>query len=255
VSERKHIAQDATALAALPETSLERRAAEAHARVCSDCARALREGARLLEAVDQKLELEPPSAESLGRAKLGVRRRAAVQLAIPAAGIPLLFAAAIAFLGRSRGDPVRWTAAATLAGLATALCWRAAYGRVVRWTLLAATCASIAFAAAFGARADLAAVLGIRCALIEVVPALTAFAIAAALTHTSAALLRDRWRAVALVATGGLTMQAALLVSCPAKAGAMHVLLFHSGGLLAVCALFAVLAPLLGPKAPPGLLG
>jgi hypothetical protein len=256
VNDRKHIAHDAAALCALPPDSLERRAAEAHARGCPDCARALLDGARLLEQVDAKLDLPAPSPEALRRAKQRVRRLAALQLLVPAAGTPLFFAAAITALGGSRTDgAARWLGAAILAVASTLLCWLAVSERRVRFTVLATAAVSVAFAAAFGARGDLAPVLGIRCALIEFVPAITGFAVAALLTRATPTLLRDRWRAVALLATGGLTVQAALLVRCPARTGAAHVLLFHSGGLLALCVLFALIAPLFAPKTIAGRLG
>jgi hypothetical protein len=250
VTHGKHIARDAAALSALPATSLERAAAEAHGRGCAECARALREGARVVDLIDQRLELPPPSRRALRRAHLRVRRAAALQMAVPAAGIPLLFAAGIALLRGSTSAGDRWAAAAALAALSMLLCWAAASGRAIRWTLLATTGCSIAFAAALARRGPLAPVLGVRCALIEIAPALTGLAVAAALTHTWRVLLRERWRAVALLATGGLTVQAALLVVCPGRAGAEHVLLFHSGGLLAVCALCALLAPRLAPTFP-----
>jgi hypothetical protein len=249
VSDRKHIAHDAAALCALPPDSLERRAAEAHARGCADCARALLEGAKLLEQLDAKLDLPAPSAAALRSARLRVRRAAALQMVVPAAGTPLFFAAAIAAGGGFRSDSAgRWIGAAVLALTATLLCWLAVMERWVRFTLVAAAGFSLAFAAAFGAQGELAPVLGVRCAIIEIVPAITGFAVAALLTRSTPTLLRDRWRAVALVATGGVTVQAALLVSCPARMGAAHVLLFHSGGLLALCVLFAVVAPLFAPK-------
>jgi hypothetical protein len=256
VTDRKHIAQDAVALCALAPDSLERRAAEAHARGCSDCARALREGTRLLEQIDARLDLPAPSPEALRRVWRRVHRTAALQMALPAAGTPLLFAAAIAAVGGARNDgAARWTAAAVLAFTATVLCWLAASERWVRFAVVAAAGFSIAFAAAFGTRGDLAPALGARCALIEIVPAVTGFAVAAMLSRSAPTLFRDRWRAVALIATGGLTVQAALLVSCPARLGAVHVLLFHSGGLLALCVVFAVVAPLFAPKPVAGPLG
>ena len=249
MSDRKHIAQDAAAICALPPESLERRAAEAHARGCADCARALLEGARLLEQLDARLDLPAPSAEALRRAKQRVRRAAAVLMVVPAAGLPLFFAAAIAAVGGFRSDSAsRWVGAAVLALTSTVLCWLAVTERWVRFAVVAAAGFSVAFAAAFGAHGELAPVLGVRCALIEIVPAVTGFAVAALLTRSTPTLLRDRWRAVALIATGGVTVQAALLVSCPARMGAAHVLLFHSGGLLAICLLFAVVAPLFAPK-------
>lgn len=243
----KHIASDALALVALPPTSLQRQAAEAHATSCPECARALRQGERLLELLDASLDYPEPTAATLDRAMRRARRTAALHIVGPPAATVLGIAGLIALLSSFPGEGWRWAASAALAIVGVVLSWFAISGRRMRWTLTAVLLSSAVFAAAFAGEGSLEALFGIRCCVAELVPVAIGVAVMRALRQSSA--FRDRWRAAALVGGSGLTVQAALLVSCPARMSALHMLVFHAGALAAICAAAAWLAPRLAPAA------
>ena len=241
MSERKHIASEAAALAALSPMALERLAAEAHGRVCMECSRALREAERVLELLDAHLEFTPPSARSMRQAVDHTRHVVGLRIVGPTLGAALGLAAAIALLGAFPGEGLRWVAAAALGAMGAFLSWHAISGRSIVPTLVAATLLSVVFAAGFAGSGPVAPLLGLRCAAVELVPVVSG--ILAMLVFHFGLAVRERWRAVALVAASGLCSQAALLVCCPARMGAAHVLLFHSGGLLAMCLIAALIVP------------
>jgi hypothetical protein len=242
MNEGRHFRLDAAAIASLPPDALERRAAEAHARSCFDCAQALQPGRKLLELIEANLDGPALSPDILRAVSKQVRRRAALEVVGPAMGGALVLGMILAVLGRHPGEGARWVAAGSLASVATGLCWLAASGRIaIRSTLVIAALASIIFAVAFAGAGPIATSLGVVCVALEWIPALTG--IAALLAFGQAPLLRDRWRSLAPLATSGLIAQAALIVRCPERMGAVHVLLFHSGGILVLCALYAILVP------------
>jgi hypothetical protein len=243
----KHIAPDAVALAALPLTSLQRQAAEAHASGCPDCARALRQGERVLELFDAQLDFPAPSEAALRLAMKRTRRVAALHIAGPTAVTVLALAAVLAAVGSVPGEGWRWAASAALAIGGVALSWLAISGRTVRWTVAAAALFSLVFSVAFAGSGPLSPLLGVRCCFVELVPVVIGLATLFVLGQLPA--IRDPWRAVALAGASGLTVQAALLVCCPARMGALHMLAFHSGGLFAICAAAAWLAPRLAQRA------
>jgi len=243
----KHIATDALALATLPATSLQRQAAEAHARTCPDCARALRQGERVLEMLDAGLDVPAPSLAVLRRAMNRTRRVAALHIAAAPVLTVVAISAAIAGFSSFSGEGVRWLGSAMLAILGVVLSWLAVSGRTVRWIAGAVFLGSVMFAAALAGDGPLAPVLGIRCCLAELVP--VAIAIAVIFGLRQSAVFRDPWRVVALVGATALTVQAALLVSCPARLGALHMLVFHTGGLVVICSVAAWLAPRLARRA------
>jgi len=236
----KHIAADAVALAALPATSLQRQAGEAHARTCPDCARALRQGERVLKMLDAGLDLPAPAAEALQQAMKRTRRIAALHIWGPPVLTVIAISAAIAGFSSFPGEGLRWLWSATLALIGVALSWMAVSGRAVRWIVGVVFLGSFLFAAALAGDGPLAPVLGIRCCMAELVPVGIATAVIFGVRQS--AVFRDRWRAVALVGAAVLTVQAALLVSCPARLGALHMLVFHTGCLIVICAAAAWLA-------------
>ena len=238
-----HIAPDALGLAALSPQSLERRAAEVHVRVCPDCSRAWHQAERLIEMLDHEIQSARPLpqvfAKSLGR----LRRIVALRTVAPATLAALVLAIVIAVGGAFPGEGARWVAAALLSGTGAVMTSLVLNTRGVRWSVMAAAGLSVLFASAFAGAGPVAPLLGIRCAAVELVP--VASGIAALIVSGRGLAVRDRWRAVALVAACGLVSQGALIVSCPARMGAVHVLLFHSGGLLAACAAAAWFVPAL----------
>jgi len=247
MSRWKHIAPDAVALAALPLTSLQRQAAEAHASGCPDCARALRQGERVLELFDAHLDFPAPSRAALQQAMRRTRRIAALHIAGPTVATVLASAGVLAALASFPGEGWRWAASAALAISGVALSWLAISGRTVRWTVAAAAFLSVFFSAAFAGEGAFSPELGLRCCFVELVP--VAMGLAALVVLRQLPAIRDPWRAVALAGASGLIVQAALLVSCPARMGALHMLVFHSGGLVAICAAAAWLAPRLAQRA------
>ncbi len=243
---QKHIAADSVALAALPATSLQRQAAEVHARNCPDCARALRQGERVLEMLDAGLDLPAPSAGALQQAMNRTRRVVALHIWGPPILTVVAISAAIAGFSSFPGEGLRWLWSAMLATIGVVLSWLAVSARTVRWIVVAVSLGSIVFAAALAGDGPLAPVLGIRCCMAELVP--VGIAIAVILGQRQSAIFGDRWRVVALVGATVLTVQSALLVSCPARLGAVHMLVFHTGGLVVICAAAAWIAPWLARR-------
>jgi len=188
----KHIATDALALAALPATSLQRQAAEAHARTCPDCARALRQGERVLEMLDAGLDVPAPSLAVLRRAMNRTRRVAALHIAAAPVLTVVAISAAIASFSSFSGEGLRWLGSAMLAILGVGLSWLAVSGRTVRWIAGAVFLGSVMFAAALAGDGPLAPVLGIRCCLAELVP--VAIAIAVIFGLRQSAVFRDPCR-------------------------------------------------------------
>jgi len=218
----------AAGIAALPEGDPERESFLAHARSCSGCMEALREGETLLAAL-ARAELPRPSSRALRRAsapilaeltpsRWGLRALAA----LVAFAIPLLFS-------RHR-DTEGWIAALAVLVLATALSSVAGALRAGAWVALGA---SAGFAIAAGgipglpdAEAGLAMRIGVDCLALE----LAGGAAAAALV-----LWRAGWSSASLAPTaaaGALAAQAALHLACTAHAQAPHLWAFHVGGVV-----------------------
>lgn len=247
MTEKKHIAADASALAALPPMAMERLAAEVHARGCPECCRELRRAERVLELLDAQLEPPGPPRQSLRRTMDRTRSALALRIVAWPLGAVLALATLVA-LGGAYPDEglLRWAGAAALAMAGAVLSWLAIRSRPVLATVGAAALLSAVFAVSFAGAGPVEPLLGLRCTLVELIP--IASGIMAILVLRRGLALRDRTRALALVAASGLCAQAALVVSCPARLSAVHVLLFHSGGLLAICAAAAWIVPRLARR-------
>lgn len=223
---------NAAGVASLPEGDPEREAYLQHARTCSGCMAAFREGEKLFAALGQS-RLPGPSARALRQASAPiladlrpVRWPLGAVTALVAFAVPVLFA-------RHR-DWEGWIAASIVLLLAAALGASAGLLRAGAWVGLAA---SAGFAIAAGgipgfsaAEWGLAARLGLDCLGLELLGGAIAFA---------AVVRLGRGRGVSLAsaaAAGALAAQAALHLTCGAHAQAPHLWVFHVGG-VAVAAL------------------
>lgn len=223
------------ALMALPAADGERREAEAHAASCPDCARSLREGARLLEFLD--LGLEPaPGRRAIAKAEKAVldewdreASRAAPASRLLAAGCALgLFAILCALARHIVGDPSSLATAVAAAALAALLSASAqAGGR----TVLAAVTASLALILAPTA-GFVGGESGLVCLGLELAGGLAPLAI------RRLARLEPPTPAVsaALAASAALAVQAALHLSCPVRSAMVHLLAFHFAGVVLAAA-------------------
>jgi hypothetical protein len=218
----------AAGIAALPDGDPERESFLAHARSCSGCMEALREGENLLAAL-ARVELPPPSSRALRRAsapiladltpsRWGLRALAA----LVAFAIPLLFS-------RHR-DTEGWAAALVVLVLATALSSVAGALRAGAWVALGA---SAGFAIAAGGipglpdtEAGLAMRVGVDCLALELAGGAAAAALVLWRAGRSAASLAPT------AAAGALAAQAALHLACTAHAQAPHLWAFHVGGVV-----------------------
>jgi hypothetical protein len=219
----------AAGVASLPQGDPEREAFLEHARGCPGCMEALREGEKLLAALERSA-LPPPSARALRRASSPIlaelrpaRWPVRVSTALAAFAIPLLFS-------RQR-DWEGWAAAALVLGLATVLSATAGALRAGAWVALAAS-AGFAIAAGGipgfdGGGEGLAVRIGLDCFALEMLGAAAA---------TAFVLWRQGRIAGSLPATaaaGALAAQAALHLACTAHGQAPHLWVFHVGAVAA----------------------
>jgi hypothetical protein len=218
------------ALVALPRDDSERASADAHARGCPACARALAEARALLRLVDRHGAPAAPSP--------AVLRRTADRVVadLRGGGAPRVWAAIatiagfvlVALLARDRFTDPATLAIATLGAVAAAA--GAAMLPLHRWTGVAiALVASALFAAALGERGEPLAMGGMTCLALELM--------AASLPLATTAVLVWRRRASAgplvfscVAAVGALAGQAGLHITCEARFDAPHLLAFHVGG-------------------------
>jgi len=229
----------ALALAALPPGDRDREAAEAHARSCPQCARALREGSRLLDLIDAELRPSAPPEAALRRAQNAVlaemdredRLRPAARWStrlILAASLLLAFGALSALSRHRAMDPQSWVVAGAAAVLAAVMAGLSNTG----WSVaLGVNGASAALVLLAGAGTGVSALIGIKCVAIELFAATWPFA-AAALSRGIAARPSAAGPAAALAAAGALAGQASLHLTCPAAHALPHLLLFHLGGVV-----------------------
>jgi len=229
------IAADAMGLLALSPDAPERASAEAHARGCADCARALDEGRRLLALLDGEgatlpapspaalaRESAPVLAELDGTARVGAGRlTAAVVAAVLAAwALPLALARAPV----AGGPPLAFSLAlAVVAAVASAATVRWGGRLAVAFPLLSAIGALAA-----GSGRALGGLAGLHCTAIE---AATAAGAGAATWLAARALGAGAPRpAVLVAATGGgaLAGHAALHLACGGASELPHLLVFHT---------------------------
>jgi len=145
---------NAAGIAALPEGDPDRETFFAHARGCSGCMEALREGEKLVAAL-ASAELPPPSRRALRRASAPIlaeltpsRWPLRAAAAVAAFAIPILFS--------HHRDLEGWAAALLVLTLATALSATAGTLHAGAWVALAAS-AGLAIGAGAGALAAQAA--------------------------------------------------------------------------------------------------
>jgi hypothetical protein len=232
------IAADAMGLAALPEGAPERALAEAHARTCGECARALAEARHLLTMVDGALAaMPPPSPAALARAAapvlaaLGDTARARARAGRLAAAVAAAVVCAWALpLALARGPIATGAPFALSLGLA-ALAAAAAVA-TVRWggrvaAVFPVLSALTAFVVGTGRALDAAG--GLHCAFIE---AMTAAGVGAVAWFAARGLARtapEPQVVVAAIGGGALAGHAALHLACAGATELPHVLVFHTG--------------------------
>jgi hypothetical protein len=227
---------EAAGLAALPADDPERAAAEAHARVCAGCARALREGEGLQgllgHAEPAKL---PPGA--LSRASLAVladlrreaRRRAGGSVLAAAAAF-LVFLALARHPSRAGED---WALASFLGVSALALAALASRRSLLAMAL--ALAAALGAALAAGRTGLVESGLGLHCLATELASA-SAVIGAVWLAIRGGATSPARSALAAAAAAGALAGDAALQITCAARAEIPHLLAFHVGGVVVAAA-------------------
>jgi hypothetical protein len=238
VTSPEHVGARALFIAALESRDPERLAAVAHARTCADCARALRDGQRLLNGVDAALPPPEPSAGVLARTAARVHAAARMERWIgsaKAAGAAMLAVFVLAGVARHHAPDPDF---ALFAGALLVTGFVAAASIHRPWLSFAAVIALGAGAAWRGeADAPLSIAVGIKCASFELAgAAATVLALLAPWRQPRVALAPIEL--AALAGAGSLAGVTALIVSCPASHGLEHVVLFHLGGV--------VLAMLLG---------
>lgn len=232
----ERIRDEAAGIAALRPDDPERAAAEAHARGCAGCARALEEGARLqalLAAAAPAASPEPAPGRAYEeiRGELGreARRRMLGSISAVTAAVLVL----VAFARTRSPSPVDRALAAALWAAAVVLAAAAsrAPGRVVGLSLLAV----LAAAALSGGPGPLAASVGIDCVLTELGSAAAVVgAVWLALRRGTTSAARPTIAAAA--AAGAVAGAAALQVTCSVHGSMPHLLAFHLGGVLLAAA-------------------
>jgi len=220
---------NAAGIAALPEGDLDRETFFAHARGCSGCMEALREGEKLVAAL-ASAELPPPSRRALRRASAPIlaeltpsRWPLRAAAAVAAFAIPILFS--------HHRDLEGWAAALLVLTLATALSATAGTLHAGAWVALAASAGLAIGAGGIPGFADtgpgLATRVGVDCLALELAGAAVATALVLWRAGANAAF------PAATAAAGALAAQAALHLACTAHAQAPHLWVFHVGGVAA----------------------
>jgi hypothetical protein len=246
---------------ALPPDAPERAQAEAHARTCASCTRALEEGRRLLTLIEAAPP-PAPSAAALERASTAIlsdldegtaardwalRLTGAVVAAVLAAwALPLALMRAPVAAGAPLALSFGLAALAALASAAT-----------VRWggrVAAAFPALSVAWALLAGTGGALAPVVGLHCASIE---AMTAAGVGGAAWLAGRVVGRSALRRQLVVAAAGggaLAGHATLHLGCSAATELPHLLVFHAGPvMLAVGAAFAIAAAATRRASAPGI--
>jgi hypothetical protein len=224
------IRADAPGLASLRPDDPERVAAWSHASGCAECARALKEAARLQTLIAEwepaplpADALERTSREIHARLRREARRRLLGSVAAACASVVL-------FVGSAQSRSSRladWAIAAALWAFAVVLA--AAASRKPLLVTGLAVLAAVAASLVFGAPGPLAASLGLECLATEVgAAAIVVGAVWLALRGGTASPPRSAIAAVA--AAGALAGDAALQITCAAHAAVPHLLAFHVGG-------------------------
>ena len=233
----EHITHKAVFVAALPHDDPERVDAEAHARSCEPCARVLAESSALVARIDRAPAPPPPSADALRRVSAAIEAETARERAgrprslLVATAVMAAWGVELVIAKRPAHDPASVAVSLGWALMAAALVTRA---RVrPRWVLAGAVAASLVLVVASAGREDaqIYALLGIKCTLLELLAAGIPFGAAirfARQVRTSV----DPWHASAIAAAGALAGQAALHLSCKVAHAGPHLLVFHFGAVL-----------------------
>ena len=220
---------NAAGLAALPPADPERQAAEAHAQTCEACRAELQSAQRVILLLDRMPAPEPPSAEVLARVRAQIVREPRMMVRV----LPFAAIAAFALLAATmhlRADEDGWMqalvlgAAAALFGITAALRGRLA----IAVATLGSALFSITFATGGGA-AD--ATTGAHCMTLELIAAAIPLATTVALVMSKKASGGPAMFGAA-AAVGALAGQAALHLACPVRSN-QHLLIFHTGGIVA----------------------
>jgi hypothetical protein len=196
--------------------------------------------AQLFKLIDAELHITPPSSQVLARAASPVLTRLALRIAVPFAVVTVGLVALLTSAAIMPLTPARGVGFALLAASGVALTWLAAAGRV-RAALLGTFVASLAFAIGSARTDSLTLQGGPNCILAALIPTLFGLGAVALANFRGRPLRGDRWRAVALLASGLLIGQAGQIVSCGARENLIHGLVFHSGGVIVLTALLALL--------------
>jgi hypothetical protein len=238
------IEAQAPSLMAMTADAPERQRAEAHARSCVPCARALQEGRQLLALIEGQ-PLPAPSPAALQRAAAPILRElqgAPRFAAVVAAAVLAAWALPLAMM-RTPVTPGRALASSIALGVLAALTSAFVVTRAGRGAGLFVLLSAVSVIVP-GATGGLETLLGLHCALTE---ALTAAGVGAAAFLAARALgvaVADKRVLASALGGGALAGHAALEVGCRASHGVPHVLSFHT----APVALAVVLALLVASR-------
>jgi len=232
---------DAPGLVSLHADDPDRLAAFAHAASCRGCARALREAERLHVV---RAELGPSAApvvalagtaQAIGRELVRERRRRSGWAAIAAAVVTAIL---VGFAGHRGGSGPDRVVAFALAAAGVAL--SALSATIPVGALTGAAVAAGAAALIAGREGPLEAETGVWCVLAEL-------ACAGVVVWTGWLALRGgttrhaRSAVAAAAAAGALAGAGALQITCSAHESALHLLVFHAGGVVLAATLAALI--------------
>jgi hypothetical protein len=248
------IQADALGLAALPADAPERLQAEAHALGCAACARALAEARGLMLALDAAAP-PLPAPETLRAAAEPILRQLR---AVPAREGGGRYAIAVAAAALAA-----WAVPLALAshplGARHALAASLGLGIVAALSSAATVASAGIFAGAFPVFSAIFSLLasdggglhvhaGIHCALTELGAAAGAALLVELVTRRKAT--DDTTLLVAAAGGGALAGQAALHATCAASTELPHLLVFHTGALMAGTVLALAAAQILTARKP-----
>lgn len=230
------IRDEAAGIAALPSDDPARLEAEAHARGCPGCARALVEGERLQVLLAEAEPAALPAAvlgrayeEIRGELRREARRRLAGSIAAVSAAVLVL----VGFARVRSPSSADWALAAVL--WATAVVLAAAASRRPGLVVVLSVLAVAGLGAVSGGPGPFVPSLGLDCVVTELGSA-AAVVGAVWLALRGGTTSPARTAIAAAAAAGALAGDAALQVTCAAHGSMPHLLAFHVGGVLLAAA-------------------
>jgi len=235
-----HVADRAAGIMSLPAEDPERAAALSHAATCPSCAMALDEARQVLALLDELPPPAPPSSHAIERTVGAVRAeltRERAPLRGPGAAV-VLVALVLTAAARDRAhDALAWYEA--LGAVVVAFGAATVGSRWARRSIVTALGASIGLVALGATGSGWAAMIGLKCVVVELVAAAAPYgALAWLMFKRRLPVTAQAYAAVA--SAGALAGQATLQLTCKAHGPTGHLVAFHLGGVLLATALGAL---------------